>query len=743
MSSRALRRLQKEKLLLDTVSDDEVSDTEPVAAPAVQNLFDLLNEGDDNDHDDDDQDEHDDAPVDTKPSPPLQPVATSKKKKKKNKKKGLQVTEVDSSMAAEAVPAGMVVSKSKNKSKKKGKGGKGTAVEDLSMQDLDALLKGMDQKDSQATTTTTMTDATAARDDQHVYSAQAQSLLSIQARFLDAEAEMKRLFGSRVVNRESRPSGRLLKKTKLATPKVDWPMYNKQGLSMERYTAGNDENKDFKADVVENAYTFQHGGRYQDSQLMYLEAIERFDPNALVLLSRQHPYHIDTLLQLSEIAKQQGDWTVAGDCVERALYGSERALHPHFALGPGTARLAFRRSENRSFYTAIVRHIQFLTRRGCWRTAFEFNKLLLSLAPAEDPTGAILSIDYYALCAREYQYVTELAQHWQGNGVIYPKDMHEMPNIAFSAAYAYFKLDQMDDAIDALQQAIALFPGVAAALLEKLDAPVQLASRPMDDTLSLLTALYVDRAHQLWKEPEVLSWLSSTVSSMSAGGATEQTALSKLPVSRDNGNDDENDVPLNVCRHILFLDQRELLALLPRTVTQQNSHVNDPLPPSNSETAYEIQASTRRSGGWMDELRRLIGGLPPDIRRPFEQLVQARVAAALPAELNDRLPGTFPGAEHPDDDHPDNDHDQDHQDEHAQDAAAADAPGDAPMEPDWNNPQWAELATAVLQQLGIHEGANDDNEDIQEEQIDHDDDYNSDDEDMELQRALEESRRQQ
>ncbi|ORX44950.1 DUF654-domain-containing protein [Hesseltinella vesiculosa] len=646
MSSRALRRIQKEKLFLqEEPSDEEASDHEPAPATAI-NPFDLLNNGDDDDQDDNDDTHTQEPAVSPKDddqdalTPSMTPV---KKKKKKAKKTGLPP------MDDQPAPSNSKKSKKKNKKKT-------TQVDDMSMQDLDALLENMNQE-----TPNTTSSQDQPVNPQHALSRPAQALLSIQARYLDPEAEMKRLFGSRIVNREARPSGKLLKKTKLATPKADWPMYHKQGLTMKRWAPpldgdNNDDDSSGDGDDTSNtdldSFTFDHQGSYQDIQLAYAGAIERMDPNTLVMLSRQHPYHIDTLLQLSEIAKQQGDWTVAGDCIDRALYASERALHPHCLLGPGTARLPFQRSENRSFYSALVRHVQFLTRRGCWRTAFEFNKLLFSLSPLDDPTGSLLTMDYHALCAHEYQYVVDLVTHWQADGNVYPRDLHSLPNLAYSSAYALYKLDQVDLAADALKQAITLFPGVASALLEKLDVSAKVDTSPIDEYLQLLTAMYVDRCHQLWKEPEVLSWLSETV----AGVKDSSRALHALPIDWEAGKyQPVSPVPLNVCRHVLFLDQRDILALLPRSVTQNtNFHVNDPLPPHDSVTGYTLDQSNWRSA------RQGVDGLIQMIQNVFGRYSNdPQQLRAMLEQQRDQLPGSFPeGADDIDEDGLPEDHDE-------------------------------------------------------------------------------------
>lgn len=98
------------------------------------------------------------------------------------------------------------------------------------------------------------------------------------------------------------------------------------------------------------------------------------------------PYHIDSLLQLSEVCKANGDAAMGAELIgiffalfnnlERALYSFEKTFHPMFNLSTGTSRLDFDRVENRSLFLALFRHVDVIARKGCWRTAFEFQKLL-------------------------------------------------------------------------------------------------------------------------------------------------------------------------------------------------------------------------------------------------------------------------------------------------------------------------------------------------------------------------------
>ena len=95
---------------------------------------------------------------------------------------------------------------------------------------------------------------------------------------------------------------------------------------------------------------------------------------------------------MSEILKSQGSLSEAADLIgtsrweddanlERAIFALDYGLNPQFNLPLGASRLPFKYVENRSFYLAIWYHMESLGRRGCWRTALEFNKLLFAYTP--------------------------------------------------------------------------------------------------------------------------------------------------------------------------------------------------------------------------------------------------------------------------------------------------------------------------------------------------------------------------
>nr|KAF6411946.1 transcription factor 25 [Rousettus aegyptiacus] len=347
-------------------------------------------------------------------------------------------------------------------------------------------------------------------------------VLYVEHRHLNPDTELKRYFGARAVLGEQRPRQRQRvypKCTWLTTPKSTWPRYTKPGLSMRLLESRRGL----------SFFAFEHSEDYQQTQHRFTAAVDSMEPSNIVVLLQTSPYHVDSLLQLSDACRFQEDQEMARDLVERALYSMECAFHPLFSLTSGTCRLDYRRPENRSFYLALYKQMSFLEKRGCPRTALEYCKLILSLEPDEDPLCMLLLIDHLALRARNYEYLIRLFQEWEAH-----RNLSQLPNFAFSVPLAYFLLSQQADlpeqefahargqASALLQQALTMFPGALMPLLEhcsvRPDAAVaghrffgpdaEISQPP---ALSQLVSLYLGRSHFLWKEPATMSWLEENV----------------------------------------------------------------------------------------------------------------------------------------------------------------------------------------------------------------------------------------
>jgi len=420
------------------------------------------------------------------------------------------------------------------------------------------------------------------------------SVLHVEHRNLNPETELKRYFGARAVLGNQRPRQRnrqFHRSTWMTSPKDSWPRFSRPGISMTLIQS---------KDGIQY-FTFEHSRDYQQVQFKFLDAVESMDPNNIVALLQLNPYHIDSLLQLSDVCRIQEDQEMARDLIERALYSFECAFHPLFSLTSGTCRLDYLRPENRAFYLTLYKHMMFLEKRGCPRTALEYCKLILSLDPDADPLCMLLLIDFLSLRSREYQSLLQLYQDWEEH-----RNLSQLPNFAFSTALCRFHLSQQEDmdpeesdkqrkkADQMLQDALIMFPGALMPLLDlctvQPDASVtshaffgpksQIGQPP---ALAELTALYVGRTYSLWKEAAAMLWLEESVKEVL------RRCDAKDPLVEDSQNKRKQryqSAPRNIHRHVLLSEIKEATSSLPLEVTTQPVMGFDPLPPLDSVISY-------------------------------------------------------------------------------------------------------------------------------------------------------------
>jgi hypothetical protein len=303
------------------------------------------------------------------------------------------------------------------------------------------------------------------------------------------------------------------------------------------------------------------------------------DPQRLLVLLQHNPYHITTLIQCSEIFHHQRDFTIAGDLLERALFSLGRSLHSSFQqkLAEGTARLSFRRPENRELFLCCWRYIKNLSQRGTWRTAEEFARLLLAMDPEGDSYEMCLLVDFLALKARHPERFLELAEH-----PTLRKKFSDLPNIAFSSALAQLQLDNESLASEYLSKAITKFPWLPTMLYQELNVSEQLPPalwgvQPPEDNprQEILAKLYVERTKDLWMQPAYKTFLVETCS-----------AIYNLPRKPLLGSSSP-EVTLSLARHIILSEIQPLIQLLPRSITSRHTAAYDPFPPDDDLQSYD------------------------------------------------------------------------------------------------------------------------------------------------------------
>ncbi|KAG8786089.1 hypothetical protein FRC20_008568 [Serendipita sp. 405] len=455
--------------------------------------------------------------------------ATKKKNKKKKKKGG----------AAIAPQPPKPATKSEKSSAKKGKGK--ANQED----DLDRALAELSLKYSDITipdTSSILASAPSIVSALHTL----RSLLSIQPKYLDADAEMRRFFGSGVIrsadaSSSSTPTQRMpVARSTLCKPQNTWPPgATRDGLTMRLLT--DDERKHIPPEdnwmsmPGEKWYTVEHSPSYRWDQRQFIQIVGMLDPNHLFALMRESYWHVDTLLQISEVYRAQDDHSVSSDFISRAIFSYERSFSGSFSLTGGASRLDFRRIENRSLFLALHRTILSLERRGTMRTAFEFARLLWALDPWTDPHLALAHLDFLSVKTEQYEWFLETESSWEEatSSKSFAKSLKSLPGWVWSKSLVLRGLGTKKGggeakATEALRQAILDFPEVLLTLSSLVGVDIPASSRlptsisrwnasdTLPSAISLLCKIYAHRSVSLWKIPENLSWLNSTLKSVSA-----------------------------------------------------------------------------------------------------------------------------------------------------------------------------------------------------------------------------------
>ncbi|OAV86853.1 hypothetical protein PTTG_08969 [Puccinia triticina 1-1 BBBD Race 1] len=549
-NSKRQQREDQELQLLSTStpaieSDEEAKTSEIATNSGRQNLFNsftttLAAEAGEEDEEDEEQDEEEgDARLRTGQSQGGLKKKKPKKKKKKNK------TTLDSPTET-TLPSTRTAKNGQNNmnNKASSKTGKEKETEvdeiDQALQELSTKLKSIQPADHPQRTL----------DQQE---AAINNLLKVDPKMLDPDLELRRMFGAKVVSSSGatiRPlhavygaritndphhqlnSKLKMKASLLAKPEPNWPPYSRasSGLSMRRM--GAEEVAGRRLAEADLWFTFEHSMSFKLVQSRFLQAIMSLDPNQLMTILQRHPYHPDTLLQLSEVSAHNEDQGQATRFLNQALFVSEKTLWTASSsfFSSGTARLDFRLVQNRNLFKALDLKLKLLLKQGCYRSSFQTCKFLFSLNPYQDPFGALLWIDFLAPKASQDQFFLDFLdnladlQNRDPNGGIYTE---AYPGLYYSRALCLRAIEERErcsnhDPSDfALESAILRFPQVIKPLaratghsipveyerIERAQVDEGYTEDAARSMLHLKARIYATRAASLWKVPETSAWL--------------------------------------------------------------------------------------------------------------------------------------------------------------------------------------------------------------------------------------------
>lgn len=276
---------------------------------------------------------------------------------------------------------------------------------------------------------------------------------------------------------------------------------------------------------------------------------------------------------------------MAFDLLERALFTFGRATTSlfHTKLAEGKARLDFRRFENRELWLAGYHYIKGLFKKGTYRTALEWAKLLLSLDPVGDHYCMRSMIHHLALRAFEPQFLLDFTID-NPIDVNNPLRLYTSPSSALAARQLKEGLRSRTILADAMKNIPWLFGRLFREL--KLDIPKSIwGQEPRTKAEELFSQLYITQCQDLWNTPEATSLLMDVASDLS-GITTTQPILS------------DKDISLDLVRLLYLEENTSLMALAPSALLhRKNNSDSDPLPPDNSFPSYGISSEASRNPG--------------------------------------------------------------------------------------------------------------------------------------------------
>lgn len=400
------------------------------------------------------------------------------------------------------------------------------------------------------------------------------SLLQVSTEQLDPLAELKRKLGNfnaaagaadqrfagliervkdakakRVTGRKGRAQ---LVPTQPSWPAVPMPLI---GLELKRDEGAGD-----------GSFILEHTEPYLRGLTTAVYLMRQGDIDGLVsLIHAGNPYQIDALLIISDYVRMSSI-SEAAELVEWCIHLMERCFvgsgfNPFTDTEARGHLLPYDVPENRKMHLALFRHLQYLLRRGCNRTAMEFGKLMLCL-DVEDPLLVTPILALAALQAKEYEWLigfgAELAL-WKP---------HQF-DWKMATAMAHYLKGDGESADRLMKTIVTTHPFITKHIVWALGGEYEDANPELNAPEKALSKIFMLRFQSFMKGDRQLSvWLRS---------------ISKVE-SDDQEDEDGWEDPVEaarIYRHALLSDIQNLNVALPKDIAAREIHLYDPIPPEH------------------------------------------------------------------------------------------------------------------------------------------------------------------
>lgn len=654
MSSRALKRLEKQRneslsnLASDSQEVSESEESEYESRPKTAfNAFALLNDNDESEQEEEEEEEaiekDDKEERKEEPKSSLPPKKSkSSKKKKKNKKPAKKPLDSD-----EELDQILIEAKKKDEEKARKSKGASTISKDVDEDEYDfeaeydEILEPAPNYDSNFKQFTTNR------------LKQSLPLLSIGSiRNLDPDHEFRGLFGNLSMEtiddantttslaispevlqqfkklakltrgwcgKDRRGVPGTTRKLLLTRIRDDWLPTTQKPMSMEELKFNEIINYlDYKEDTADfedlefklkkelslgvKYFRFNKINTTQErvaNSRFYASVVMTPDPESLMHLLQQYPYHAETLLQVAMVLLRQGsDKSTSNALIEKCLFVFDRTFHKNFhellsESKTGLVRLPYESFLNRQFYLCLFRYIMNLGERSTFMTALSYCKLLLSLSPAEDPLGVRYFLDHYSIMSEEYEYLIKFSK--SPLATTYEKWL--TPGLAFSTVLAYLNLDDFENAKSQLKVAYQRYPYVAYKLLELIglshDIPIKEHEIPINDEILLAAETYLVRAGIMWNDQSKREFLHDELirlfkeEKLNSSKGSLASSIYGLFSSFQKPDTPNKEIPFNLIRFAILSGENKIMAKVPESVwAREDVYEYDILPPQNNTVKY-------------------------------------------------------------------------------------------------------------------------------------------------------------
>ena len=291
---------------------------------------------------------------------------------------------------------------------------------------------------------------------------------------------------------------------------------------------------------------------------------------------------MSTLLQASNIAKDDGNAPLAEELCERALFSLGRITTSAFRrhVERGAARLGFNRPENRQFWLAGYMYLRSLMKKGTYRTALEWAKLLLAV-DHRDPYLMRMLLGPLAIRAGEAVWFTEFVdadQEMLDLSATGPTPAHNC--MAQIKSIAQMQKGNAEGARATIAEGLVKVPWLYTELFTalSLDIPHSIWGIQPPGEWDVWTSYYFHLTKDLWAgQPRVISMIREVAASLPRQAVTPEMKRSGAAT-------------LDLARVIFLEGNTAIMALTPRKFLDvEPNFAFDPLPPPEGQNIFDSE----------------------------------------------------------------------------------------------------------------------------------------------------------